>query len=644
MFESFVVTQSQLVRSRRILDSAFNRDDLRKSGWPLGSAGLALLDKRLEVKVPRGSELITVSVSHPNPAIAQAAVKAVLDAYKEIELGGSTGMAVELRETALLARQVDLRNELDAKRVASLGLALDYGTDDLDQLYQTRMNTLVQIESSLAQNDLAIAHAEGAALASADPKVQGENEEINALLLAKRDEGLSKLLAEEQQLQLERDNLATKLGPSHRTMLDFNQKLATIRARILERAKLVASLLAAHEGVQAADGASLKQLHSVREKLLTRWAEASKDMKDLGSTRVKILAAREEAADLKRDLDETTARLNEIKVEKDNLIQGRVAIVESGDLPVAPSTDRRLPLALFGALLGMALGGGLVWAYGFLRDGYRHADDLESAGLSAPLLGIIPDLTKPVPGEDEQAALSVHHIRNSLQLQTNAPDDGRGRLFTITSSGAGEGKTHLALALGMSFAMAGKRTLLIDADLVGRALTAQLGLRGSKGLSEAIGAATLNGEVHSARDNLWALPAGAATDFRPEQLSTTRLSQLLDQARGAFDAVIIDSGPIMGSLEANLATSLSDRVVLVVGRGQDPKNVRTALNRLRGIGAVCAGLVFNRALSADFARSVSAMSLSARTSRRSNDVAERSTALARALENPGGEAAHDVGH
>jgi hypothetical protein len=180
MFESFVVTQSQLVRSRRILDSAFNRDDLRKSGWPLGSAGLALLDKRLEVKVPRGSELITVSVSHPNPAIAQAAVKAVLDAYKEIELGGSTGMAVELRETALLARQVDLRNELDAKRVASLGLALDYGTDDLDQLYQTRMNTLVQIESSLAQNDLAIAHAEGAALASADPKVQGENEEINA--------------------------------------------------------------------------------------------------------------------------------------------------------------------------------------------------------------------------------------------------------------------------------------------------------------------------------------------------------------------------------------------------------------------------------------------------------------------------------
>jgi Mrp family chromosome partitioning ATPase len=211
----------------------------------------------------------------------------------------------------------------------------------------------------------------------------------------------------------------------------------------------------------------------------------------------------------------------------------------------------------------MALGGGLVWAYGFLRDGYRHADDLESAGLSAPLLGIIPDLTKPVPGEDEQAALSVHHIRNSLQLQTNAPDDGRGRLFTITSSGAGEGKTHLALALGMSFAMAGKRTLLIDADLVGRALTAQLGLRGSKGLSEAIGAATLNGEVHSARDNLWALPAGAATDFRPEQLLTTRLSQLLEQARGAFDAVIIDSGPIMGSLEANLATSLSDRVVLV---------------------------------------------------------------------------------
>jgi Mrp family chromosome partitioning ATPase len=214
-------------------------------------------------------------------------------------------------------------------------------------------------------------------------------------------------------------------------------------------------------------------------------------------------------------------------------------------------------------------------------------------------------------------------------------------LYTVTSSSAGEGKTHLALALGMSFAMSGRRTLLIDADLVGRALTSQLSLKSSKGLSEAVGAKTLNGEVHAVQPNLWALPVGIAADFRAEQLSSSMMTKLLDQAREAFDTIIIDSGPIMGSLEANLASSLSDRVVMVVARGQDSKAVRAALNRLRNIGATCAGLVFNRALSKDFARSVSAMSLSGRTSRRSKaDAGGASTALARVLGHSKAEPGH----
>src|SRR5690606_10587688 len=73
-----------------------------------------------------------------------------------------------------------------------------------------------------------------------------------------------------------------------------------------------------------------------------------------------------------------------------------------------------------------------------------------------------------------------------------------------------------------------------------------------------------------------------------------------------FEIVLIDTGPLLGSLEANLVAGLSDAVVLVVSRGQDSKLVNACIQRLRRIGVHCAGVVFNRAEVQDFERSFAA--------------------------------------
>jgi polysaccharide biosynthesis transport protein len=136
----------------------------------------------------------------------------------------------------------------------------------------------------------------------------------------------------------------------------------------------------------------------------------------------------------------------------------------------------------------------------------------------------------------------------------------------------------------------------------------------------------LNGEVHATRvDNLWAIPVGIAHDFHPEQIATADMSRILDLARNDFDTIVVDTGPILGSLEANVVAPMSDRVVLVVSRGQQAKLVRSAIDRLTRLGAVCGGLVFNRAESYDFDRSISTVSLSARSVR---DQGARRTAAA----------------
>jgi Mrp family chromosome partitioning ATPase/uncharacterized protein involved in exopolysaccharide biosynthesis len=629
MFDSFVSAQAQYLQSRRILDHALEDPKLKVLGWPSGDDGIRLLSKRLEVKVPRGSEMIHVSVSHKRPEVAQAAVNAVLASYDSLK-DEFNGLKMEARERTLDARVKELKPRLDSLRSQALALAQDIGTDDLEQLNSAKMDILVRRETELAELDLRIAHAQRGESAPGDqPQAQGD--EVAFMALAAHDTTMWDLLSEREHLRVQQDSLRTKLSPDHRTMIDLKRRLESLDTRIRERAALDSASPGAGPN-QAAGDASLAQLEAARATVDQLRKTAADDLKKIGAVRLRILSIREEAADVKRDLDETSARLNEMSVERVNLTKGRISLDQKGDFPVEPTTDRRVPLMIFGALLGLGLGGGLVWLFGFLRDGYRYVDQLDSLA-AAPLLGIIPDLSEGGTDQDEHAALSVHHIRNTLQLQTDSVAEGRGRVIAVTSGMSGDGKTHLALALGLSFAVAGRRTLLIDADLVGRALSAQLGLRDAAGLSEAVKSGTLNGEVHASRPNLWVIPAGSAPTFKPEQLSSRLLERVLDQARDAYDTIIIDSGPILGSLEANLASSLSDRTILVVSRGQDPKVVRAALDRLRELGAACGGLVFNRAFATDFARSSSVLSASRRISAASSRPNQaRSLGLARIIE------------
>jgi Mrp family chromosome partitioning ATPase len=94
-----------------------------------------------------------------------------------------------------------------------------------------------------------------------------------------------------------------------------------------------------------------------------------------------------------------------------------------------------------------------------------------------------------------------------------------------------------------------------------------------------------------------------------KHLSRASMEKILASLRRQFDTIVIDTGPLLGSLEANLAASLSDGVVLCVSRGQSSKFVNACLERLRRMGAPIAGLVFNRAKASDFSRSVSAGSV-----------------------------------
>jgi Mrp family chromosome partitioning ATPase len=92
-------------------------------------------------------------------------------------------------------------------------------------------------------------------------------------------------------------------------------------------------------------------------------------------------------------------------------------------------------------------------------------------------------------------------------------------------------------------------------------------------------------------------------------VSSKSVKKFLAAVREDFDVVLIDSGPILGSLEAMVMAQHVDGVVLTISREQQKPLVDRAIRQLRSVGAKIAGMVFNKAETADFRRSVGATSL-----------------------------------
>jgi Mrp family chromosome partitioning ATPase len=185
--------------------------------------------------------------------------------------------------------------------------------------------------------------------------------------------------------------------------------------------------------------------------------------------------------------------------------------------------------------------------------------------------------------------------------------DPMRKVYAVTSPTAGDGKTSLSLSLAMSFTAAGARTLLVDFDLIGHGLTSRLGMSRERGIGHALAANnTAVGAEPTSVPGLSLVASGREDAVYASRVSREALAALITRLRSEYDIVIVDTGPILGSLEANLATSIADAVVMVVGRGQHASDAQSAIRHLGQLGARLAGIVFNRANSTDFSSSRSA--------------------------------------
>ena len=298
-------------------------------------------------------------------------------------------------------------------------------------------------------------------------------------------------------------------------------------------------------------------------------------------------------AQVAKDMASVTAREDELHAEDHS--GSRLQVDSYGDVPLMPSRDHRAMLALAGGGFGMLLPVGIMILLGIVHPKIRSSAEAEDDVTSRiPLLGVLPALSRPADPETQAGtAHCIHQMR--VMLEVGLPRD-RHPAFLLTSAAPGERQDGSTAALGLSYAMSGSRTLVIDADLIGRGLTNGFDAEGCVGLFEALAEGTIEGFARETTTRgLWILPAGRADATGASRLSLPPMRRILDEARQFFDIVLIDSGPILGSVEAAVVAQDVEGVILIVARGQQVPLVKRALAQLRAVDARVAGMVFNRA-------------------------------------------------
>jgi len=594
MFDTFMQSQKLLIGSRRVIDMAMQDPVWRSGGKTAPDADAIAKDLVVDIK-PR-SEYIEVSVTDSDPNLAANAVTTIINTYAELYNNQDRQMErqrtglLEERKTALEGQLKQLRDEIGA-------IAEEYGTDKLDAFYTQATERVAKLEQSLNDLRLNIANAEAQEKASGAGTTQPVTtaDKMKAQAAATEYQVASDNLmlyfeTRQAELEDELDKLAVRgLGDNNVSVIIVRHELEHIRERMTKYGELLRQIRAQPQDV---GNRSPENLHVNETNLLKVLSEAKPEMLRLGAKRMRIQRLQTDVDASNAELVLINHRLESLKME--GALGGRLNIMGTGEVPLVPDKDPRQRNTAAGAGVGLVLPTGALFLLGFLRRRYRYADEPETdVAKRAPLLGILPYIGKEADRDSMLAAARcVHQVRVRL---TSQPAAKGARIYMITSSAAGEGKTSLTMALGISFASSGFRTLLVDCDLVGRGLTGCFKAQRFGGMRDALAHGDIKPYVIKTIRGLRLLPAGQADLADSYAISTEALKPLLDQARQLYDVILVDTGPMLGSVEASVLAQQVDAVVFAISRGGHRGLVERAMSSLRDVGVPLAGFVFNRA-------------------------------------------------
>jgi capsular exopolysaccharide synthesis family protein len=279
----------------------------------------------------------------------------------------------------------------------------------------------------------------------------------------------------------------------------------------------------------------------------------------------------------------------------------RITATRRAELPTDPVSPRWPVYIALGVLLGLAAG--LVAAF------VRHALDTRvrdggavAEAVGAPLVGVIASDRHSrrrglVVARDSSSAEAEAYRRLRSNLAGLASRRTINALV-VSSALEGEGKTVVTANLGMAFAQAGYRVVLVDADLRRPRLAEYLGVSNAIGLADALRTDSgiddlLQRSGDGARLEL--LASGVTRTNPSDLLGSQRLATVLEHLTERSDIVLVDAPAVLPVIDAAVVARRTSGLILVARAGSTRSTQLTAAaDAVRASGAEVLGAVLTR--------------------------------------------------
>jgi len=556
-----IQTQVQLIKSTPVMEAVLQQGflaqskDFRESKDPVRQ-----LAELIQVTPARSGFVLDVSVERESPTEAARIVNAVVSSYlaenRRRRMGVSDEGIAELKKKAeeLRVRLNESTTALHAfmatNRMVSFEDAQNIVVDRLKGLNQN----LMKAEPLRMQAEAHYRTAEAAMKA-------GQAESIPGVQASTLINGLKTDLA---RLEQQYSEMRARLGDMHPQLQSTIAQMDAIRTKLaMESTYVVDALRGRYEQ-------ALNEEKMLREEL-RKQEEAVLQFNELAA---KYNLFRQSRDSIQEAYSTIIRRIDELNVSQLSGQGDSVFVVSRAEVPQEKSWPSRSRMLLMGIFFGGLLAIGVCFFLDYMDTTIKGESDVRTL-LNSSVIGGVPSAEAEAGDAAFDDLFAVNkprsHFAEAFRSARTALAfsmvDKPLRSVVVTSTMPAEGKTLTAVNLAIAHAQAGKRTLLIGADLRKPRVHAVFNGRSDVGLSNLLAADNLESEraiVQTGIANLFYMSSGPVPPNPVELLDSERFGRRLEEWLKKYEMIVFDAPPMLNLADALVIGKHMDGAVLVV--------------------------------------------------------------------------------
>jgi len=442
-----------------------------------------------------------------------------------------------------------LTGEMDKVEDELQGFKQQYGVVDLAQQGSANFDQIRKLQEGLGDQELLLWNMRQIKDYMSIPERRFQ---VVPSALTVNDITLTSLIQRYNDLQLQREQDLRSIPPTHPSIKTLENQIEKIRLSILEDLSNVRS-----------------SAENLKKSKMNDYSNLQSKLSNIPSKQ-RILLEIERQKGIKEKLFiYLLQKREELAITKASAVGSVISIdpaVSWG--PVSPNSSNIYRLAF---IFGIIIPFGLIYIRDLLNDKIVTRHDITNS-TQTPLIGEIAHhnsmTRKFVVGMKDRSILAEQFriIRTNLQfLLANAPS--KNPVILVTSSIAGEGKTFGSMNMSAVWAVAGKKTVILELDLRKPKISKALGLQRDIGISNYILGAAKKEDLPqplSEVPNLYVIGAGPIPPNPSEMIMDQKMDELFNYLRANFDIIVIDSAPIGLVSDSKILARFADATLYVV--------------------------------------------------------------------------------